>query len=412
MFQLQAMHIVTIEGVTPESGLNPVQDALAKHGGSQCGFCTPGIIMALATQHEQDHNFRFNRAGAECALSGNLCRCTGYVPIVEACESILNVDSLTISERYSAPELAEHLAFVRRETVCVPPDINNGVEILSAGDIRAALEFRRHYGKMAVVFAGATDLGVQMNHDKLHPTTILDIARIPNLDRCIIESDDRGDVLKLGALTTWSSVLETVRERVPQFAEILSRFGGDQIRRLGTVGGNIANASPSADSLPFFFVCGAKVKVRSLDRGERWIPITQLYRGYKDLAVEPDELILGAAMRLPSKDELLWLKKVSRRRDLDISTVTGAVRIQMDGELIRRAAIALGAVGPVVFRARKTERFLRGKPLDEATMRAAADVLVGEIAPIGDVRGKRQYREQLVRSMLLEFLASQPAAVA
>jgi xanthine dehydrogenase small subunit len=189
---------------------------------------------------------------------------------------------------------------------------------------------------------------------------------------------------------------------VPEFHKIVSLFGAPQIRHVGTIGGNIANASPIADSLPLLYVMYAELQLASID-GTRSVPITEFYKGYKQIALWPGELIVRVRVPLPAPGELLRLYKVSRRRDLDIASFTAAIRLRMDGELIDEAAIAFGAVGPTVIRARETEAFLRGQPLDEDTMRAAGDVAVGEIAPISDVRGAADYRYQLTRNILLKF---------
>ena len=179
-------------------------------------------------------------------------------------------------------------------------------------------------------------------------------------------------------------------------------FGAPQIRHVGTIGGNIANASPIADSLPFLYVMEAMLELRSA-AGSREVNINDFYKGYKKFDLRPGELIARVRIPLPADDELLRLYKVSRRRDLDIATFTAAIRMRLDGDTIADAAIAFGAVGPTVIRARKTEAFLRGRPFDEETMRDAGDVAIAEITPISDVRGAADYRFQLTRNILLKF---------
>jgi xanthine dehydrogenase small subunit len=185
-------------------------------------------------------------------------------------------------------------------------------------------------------------------------------------------------------------------------------FGAPQIRHVGTIGGNIANASPIADSLPFLFVMDAVLELASAD-GTRCVPITEFYQGYKKFDLRPGELIRRVRVPLPANDDILKLYRVSRRRDLDIATFTAGIRIRLDGETIAGAAVAFGAVGPTVIRARRTESFLRGRTLDEETMRQAGDVAVSEITPISDVRGAADYRFQLTRNILLKFYHEQQA---
>ena len=183
---------------------------------------------------------------------------------------------------------------------------------------------------------------------------------------------------------------------------MLQLFGAPQIRHVGTIAGNIANASPIADSLPFLFVMEATLVLAS-QSGRREVNINEFYHGYKKLELKPGELIVEVRILLPAADELLQLYKVSRRRDLDISGFTAAVRMQLDGESIKQASIAFGAVGPTVLRAKQTERFLVGEPLTLETMQTAGDIAVSEVTPIDDVRGSAEYRRQLTRNVLLKF---------
>jgi xanthine dehydrogenase small subunit len=206
----------------------------------------------------------------------------------------------------------------------------------------------------------------------------------------------------LGARASWTAIEEICKSSVPEFHKIVSIFGAPQIRHVGTIGGNIANASPIADSLPFLYVMEARLELQSA-AGTREVNINDFYKGYKKFDLRPGELITRVRVPLPAETDLLRLYKVSRRRDLDIATFTAAIRVRTDGYTIAGAAIAFGAVGPIVIRARKTESFLRGRPFDEDTMCAAGDVAIAEITPISDVRGTADFRYQLTRNVLLKF---------
>jgi xanthine dehydrogenase small subunit len=275
----------------------------------------------------------------------------------------------------------------------------------------------------ATIIAGATDIGVRINKSLTVPGTILDLNRVTELDGVAVEtvsgvrcqvsalnhSPDTGHptpdtyaALVCGARTSWTALEQVCEELVPEFHKIIAVFGAPQIRHVGTIGGNIANASPIADSLPFLYVMEAVLELRSAG-GTRSVPITEFYKGYKKLDLWPGELISRVRVPLPASDELLRLYKVSRRRDLDIASFTAAIRMRLDGETIAEAAVAFGAVGPTVIRARQTEGFLRGRALDEATMDRAGEVAVAEIAPISDVRGAADYRYQLTRNILMKF---------
>ncbi len=216
--------------------------------------------------------------------------------------------------------------------------------------------------------------------------------------------------LVLGARASWTAVEEACQSLVPQFHEIVTLFGSPQIRNVGTIGGNIINASPIADSLPFLYVMDAELELSS-SRGARLVNINDFYRGYKQLDLEPGELLTRVIVPLPKEDELLRLYRVSRRRDLDIASFTAAIRLRLDGNSIGTVRIAYGAVGPTIIRALQTEDFLRGQPFTEATMRRAGELAVDEVSPISDVRGSADYRYQLTRNVLLKFYHEQQPSV-
>jgi xanthine dehydrogenase small subunit len=413
MFQLEGTHIVTIEGLAcgrvsprlgddslgdtaPRDAVSAVQQAMIDCHGSQCGFCTPGFVVAMTGLLEERDEL--DEACLRYGLTGNLCRCTGYTPIIEAGTTVdadrhSHLDTLypaepmlsEFSQRQGQPIELQYEAADRLHVVASPCNLNEALEFLSKSPD-------------ATIVAGATDVGVRINKSMVVPAKILDLNRVAELDGVEV-ADGK---LVLGARASWTALERVCKELVPEFHKIIAVFGAPQIRHVGTIGGNIANASPIADSLPFLYVMDAVLELRSLN-GTRIVPITSFYNGYKKLDLRPGELIARVRVPLPAEDELLRLYKVSRRRDLDIASFTAAIRMRLDGETIFEAAIAFGAVGPTVIRARKTEEFLRGQTLDEVTMQQAGDVAVAEISPISDVRGAADYRDQLTRNILLKF---------
>jgi xanthine dehydrogenase small subunit len=396
MFQLDGTHVVTIEGLGDERAPGAAQQALIDCHGSQCGFCTPGFVVAMTGLLEELDCLteREWRSG----LTGNLCRCTGYTPILEAGHEIDAGHHQRLSARYPCDAMLGEFNQRRDQPILIRAQWAGAEHaLISPPNLRSALEFF-HANPDALVIAGATDVGVRINKSSVMPGAILDLNRVAELERMTIEN---GEML-LGARATWSTIERVCQNRVPEFYNIITRFGGAQIRHVGTIGGNIANASPIADSLPFLFVMDAVLELASRD-STRSVPITEFYEGYKKLDLRSGELIARIRVPLPTAEDVLRLYKVSRRRDLDIASFTAAVRLRLDGDTIEQAAIAFGAVGPTVNRARKTERFLRGRTFDELAMRSAGDVAVEEIAPISDVRGAADYRYQLTRNILLKF---------
>ncbi|BBO32709.1 xanthine dehydrogenase small subunit [Lacipirellula parvula] len=407
MFQLDGTHIVTVEGLRRDGTLNAVQQAMVDCHGSQCGFCTPGFVMAMTGLLEQQK--ALDEPTLRSELTGNLCRCTGYTPIIDSGLKCNGADHDRLAQLYpAAPMLGafastgddelrlETTSFGVQHVACSPRTLEEALDFLAMQPT-------------ATIVAGATDIGVRANKAHRLPPVILDLNRIAELEAIAV-----GDgVFRCGARASWTTLLAAFRQAAPAFARILQLFGAPQIRHVGTIAGNIANASPIADSLPFLLVMEA-VLVLASKSGRREVNINQFYHGYKKLELKPGELITEVRIPLPAESELLQLYKVSRRRDLDISGFTAAVRMQLDGDAIKQASIAFGAVGPTVMRARQTERFLVGEPLTLETMQTAGDIAVNEVTPIDDVRGSAEYRRQLTRNVLLKFYyqtQSQLAAV-
>jgi xanthine dehydrogenase small subunit len=405
LFQLDGAHVVTVEGLGSEQEPSPVQQAMIEHHGSQCGFCTPGFVVTMTGLLEERE--RLDDSSMRCGLTGNLCRCTGYTPILDAGRHVDVSQHHRMEERYPSQFMLSELAARREQNIDLTAEWDDVEHRFAAPhNLDEALQFLSKHPD-AMIVAGATDVGVRINKSLTLPKTILDLNRVAELTNVAVENGE----LVLGARASWTAIENVCRELVPEFYRIVSLFGAPQIRHVGTIGGNIANASPIADSLPFLFVMDAVLKLMSAG-GTRSVPITSFYQGYKKFDLRPGELISRVRIPLPAHDDLLKLYKVSRRRDLDIATFTAGIRLRLDGETISEAAVAFGAVGPTVIRARHTEEFLRGRAFDEETMRRAGEVAITEITPISDVRGAADYRCQLTRNILLKFYHdSQPTAV-
>ena len=396
MFQLDGTHIVTIEGLGGESNPSAVQQAMIEHHGSQCGFCTPGFVVAM-TGLLEDHDSLDDQA-MRCGLTGNLCRCTGYSPILESGRSIDTDQHQRLEEHYPSATMLSEFAPRRSQLIEVQAEWDEQQHVfVSPPNLDAALESLSRQPDATIV-AGATDIGVRINKSLKIPPKILDLNRVSELQQ-VTQTDGE---LALGARASWRAIEEICEHAAPEFHKIVSVFGAPQIRHVGTIGGNIANASPIADSLPFLHVMEAELELRSKSSARR-VNINSFYQGYKKFDLQLGELITRIRIPLPTADEQLRLYKVSRRRDLDIATFTAAIRLRLSGDTIAAAKIAFGAVGPIILRARDTEAFLQGRAFDEATMRAAADVAIAEITPISDVRGAADFRCQLTRNILLKF---------
>ncbi len=431
MFQLDGTHVITVEGLgrmpgnmpglanhglanhtgppdaverAGEGSLHAVQQAMIDCHGSQCGFCTPGFIMAMLGMHEMQG--KLDRTRLSQGLMGNLCRCTGYQAILEA--GLQSKPAEPVAARLETSGLRDDLILHAGIPVEIKTRDHEPAHWLSSPSRLAdVLEFLRKHPEATVV-AGATDLGVRANKSGGLPALLLDLNRIDELAEVKIQSPaGTSRQLIAGARASWTAIERVSAGKIPALQKMLSRFGSPQIRHVGTIGGNIANASPSADSLPFLHVAEAVLELSRVgEQGriqQREVNINDFYLGYKKVDLQPGELITGVRVPLPAEDDRLRLYKVSRRQDLDIASFTAAVRIRLEGETIASAAVALGAVGPVVLRPRQTETFLRGKRWSEETMRAAGEMAAGEITPISDVRGSAAYRGQLARNIFLKY---------
>ena len=227
---------------------------------------------------------------------------------------------------------------------------------------------------------------------------VLSLYKVPRMS--LIEK--KGSEFHIGATATWHDIEKALKNDIPEYSKLIHIFASPQIKNTGTLVGNIANASPIADGTPFLFVCGAKVVLASSD-GERTVPLTNFYKGYKELDLRKNELISKVIIPIPPKDHYLKLYKVSLRKDMDISAVTFASLGQIENGLIKNIKIAYGGVGPVVKRLPKTEALLQNKNWNENIFKEAMEQVGKEITPISDVRGSAQFRTQVSKNLLMKY---------
>ncbi len=386
LFQLDCTHVVTVEGLARGGELTPVQDAMVRCHGAQCGYCTPGFITAMAGLFE-DHAHP-TAADVRCALTGNLCRCTGYEPIIKAALEVKAQPK--IEELYPSDPILREIAVVDRE----PVRIENFAKPIH---LESAIAFKSEHPKTVIV-QGATDFGVWRNKRGFAAEALLSLDGVEGLGDVCIE----GKTLIVGGRVSLAQFESTVRDLVPELAPIMDRFGSPQIRNAGTLAGNIANASPIADTLPFLFVTNATLELTGKS-GARMIAIREFYKGYKTLDLHPDEIITRIHIPLPADGETLRLYKISKRSHLDISSFTAAMLMRRNDGRIDSIRIAYGGVAPVVLRLTKTEEFLAGRAFEKSSFVAAGEVALSEIAPISDVRGTKEYRLQLAENVLQKF---------
>ena len=398
---VQGMAVFTAADIAGADGtLHPAQRAMVECHGSQCGFCTPGFVMSLFALHRQRDGAAVSRDEALHALSGNLCRCTGYRPILDAAQTMHHWPDVPLDEAALLQKL-ELLAPDGRA-----PEADSAENFYATPRTLAELLALRAAHPRALLAAGTTDVGLWVTKQHQRFAQIIDLTRVAELRRI----ERAGDTLRIGAAATLVDAFAALAQDRPQLAPFLDRFAGLPVRVSGTLGGNVANGSPIGDSMPLLIALGATLVLAST-RGERSLPIADFYLAYRKTALVPDEVLARIDVPLPTPHEWLRADKISKRLEDDISAVCLAVALQIDGGVIRSARIGAGGVAAVPARAIQTEAALAGKPATQAVFDAAATVLAAEFEPISDMRASSAYRRTVLGNLLRRAWAqSQPGA--
>ncbi|MHB1103318.1 MAG: xanthine dehydrogenase small subunit [Devosia sp.] len=393
---LDAAHVVTIEHLSAPNGpLHPVQQAMLDFHGSQCGFCTPGIVMSLYGLWMREPYPATTEI--ERALQGNLCRCTGYSPIVRAAKAIS-----TYGEAKKDPLVAHRAAIKARVTA-----LRDGKRV-EVGEGRDRLIVPGNVDDLAEIYAaepgatlvsGATDVGLWVTKFMRDIGPMIFVGELPGLHH--IEAF--GGALKLGAAVTYAEAASVITQHFPQLNELWYRIGGDQVRNMGTVGGNIANGSPIGDTPPALIVLGAHITLRQGNE-RRDVKLKDFFIAYGKQDRRPGEFIESVTIPLLPAGEHFACYKLTKRRDEDISALCGAFRvfINEDGK-VGMARIAFGGMAATPRRAISVEEALVGKPWNAATIEAAVAAFPVDFQPISDMRASAEYRMLAARNLLRRF---------
>jgi xanthine dehydrogenase small subunit len=394
---LHGKHLITVEGLAKAGRLHPVQQALIDCHGSQCGFCTPGIIMSLFVwwQNAQMDRSLHNRQAVEIALSGNLCRCTGYQPIFNAA-----LQALTLSQ----PEFWHHnVAVIQTQLEEIHQQGSGSLNTVSTRFLiptsREELLAQRQEFPAAQLVAGATDLALEFTQQLKTPTTLIYLGNIAELQNCT----DSADALVIGAAVTYQTLTPYLTRYFPSFADLMLRLGSAQIRNQGTLAGNVANASPIGDTPPVLLAVAAKLKLRS-NHGERVIPIDDFFIAYRQTALQPGEFIESIEIPKLQPDQILKVYKISKRFDDDISAVCLGLFMQISDGIICKVRLGFGGMAAIPKRAINTEHALIGKAFDEHSLAAAQAALAQDFTPIDDVRASGKYRLAVAANLLTRAL--------
>ena len=385
--------------------LHPAQEAIAQCFGSQCGFCTPGFVMSLFGLY-QNHVAKgqtVSRAQAQVAMSGNLCRCTGYRPILDAAQAMQSLPSVPVDE-------AKVLSKIQLLAPTPPaPEVNFHANsaYLSPRSLSALLQLRAQHPQAQLV-AGCTDVGLWVTKQHRQFAQVLDITRVAELRRV----EHYPHHMAIGAAVTLTDAFAALVTDRPQLQSFAQRFAGLPVRNAGTLGGNVANGSPIGDSMPLLIALGAHVVLMRWSTGKgsnkgtiahREMPLEALYTGYRTNVMQSDEVLAWIKVPKSTTDEFSRVYKISKRFEDDISAVCLALRLGLSDGRVAQASIGVGGVAATPVRARQTEVALLGQPWTQATVQRAMQTLRAEFQPISDMRASQHYRTQVLGNLLQRF---------
>ena len=392
--QVDGAEVLTVEDLADGQRLHPVQQAMVDWHGSQCGFCTPGIVMSLFALYHQRQPATY--AGVCDSLAGNLCRCTGYRPIIEA--------ALTTCDG----EPADRFAATTAERAAALKALADGRDLF-VGDPQAFFAAPADEAGLATLYArfpratlvgGATDVGLWVTKQLRDLKQIIWLGRVAGLEAI----DEGKDSLRIGAAATLQQAAPHLARLHPDLGELMRRFGSRQVRESGTVGGNIANGSPIGDLAPALIALGARLQLRRVGAA-RVLPLEEFFLGYGKQDRHDGEYVSAIVARRLAANEVYRAFKVSKRIDEDISAVMGAFRFTLEGRSVAAARVAYGGMAPTPKRAAKTEAALVGARLDDrGSWATALAALADDFAPITDMRATAAYRSEVAANLLKKAL--------
>ena len=382
---LDGKAVISVEGLADDTP-HPVQAAMVEHHGSQCGFCTPGIVMSL---YGRAVAAKGTDAPVDEVLAGNLCRCTGYGAIIAAAQAIPSE---------AAPDVADKLAALRRETMLEleHEDVIAGVTRRWFAP-RSVDELAQTYATHpdAVIVAGATDIGLWVTKLRKPLKTLIDIGRVDELKTVTGEDG----VLRIGAGVRYVDALDSLSALYPDLGAMMRRLGSTQVRNSGTIGGNIANGSPIGDMPPALIAAGASLVLRQWNE-RRTIPLEDFFLAYGKQDRRPGEFVEAVLVPEPNSDTIFKVYKLSKRFDQDISAVCGAFAIEVQDGVVTSARIAFGGMAGTPKRATACEEVLVGQLWNPTTIDEAVAALAKDFTPLSDARASAAYRALTAGNML------------
>ena len=391
--RLHGRQLITVEEVQRRDGsLHPVQQALVEHHASQCGFCTPGITMSLLAMYEE--KVAPERETLHQYLGGNLCRCTGYRPIVDAAQNALENpqdDHFSASQK----EMAALLKKIPRQSLYLR---TKDQRYFLPSDLNDLLKLKSEYPQ-AVLINGSTDVALRVTKNYEHLPLIIDAGNVAELKK-ITKNEN---ALSIGGGVNINNIMRVVENDFPALFGICKLFGSHQIRNLATIGGSLGTASPIGDLAPVLMACKAKINVQSLS-GRREIEADAFITGYRQTLLAENEIISGVRIPCIPRGVIVKAYKISRRKELDIATLSAAFRLRRDAEnRVQEIAIIFGGMAAWTQHAKNAERFLQGKEWTREIVQQAMGHIKEEFSPISDARAGAEFRSRAAANILLKF---------
>lgn len=393
---LDGKALFTVEDLKQGSELHPVQQAMVECHGSQCGFCTPGFVMSLWDLYlrHADSTTPLQRSDINEALSGNLCRCTGYRPIIDAAQRMLELPRVS----FDRAALHATLSGLQRATSL---HYRAGQQSFFAPRTLSELLQLRASKPDATILAGSTDVGLWITKQFRQLNDIIYLDGVTALKQVSLQNY----TLQIGAAVTLDQAYQAICEYYPtELTELWQRFASRPIRHAGTLGGNVANGSPIGDSMPWLIALGAKVVLSSL-RGERQLALEDFYLAYQKKDLQADEIVSAVQIPLPAlrPHGIFRTYKLAKRFDQDISAVCAAFSASLQEGMLSEVRIAFGGMAATPKRATLTEAALENNPWNEASLEAACLALAQDFSPLSDMRASSAYRLQSAQNLLRRF---------
>jgi len=400
---LDGKELLTVESLSADGNdLHPAQEAMIDCHGSQCGFCTPGFVMSLFALYKS--NASPTRKEVDEALAGNLCRCTGYSPIVDAAREMYSAAPdrdnwlLQPGEANIGADEQERIAKLNAlstdEPLCIE---GHGRKFFSPKNIGQFAKLVTQY-PAATILAGGTDVGLWVTKQHKNPEIFIYSGNVSGLT----DLEVRDGYMDIGAAVSLTDVMAMVVEHYPSLEELFVRFASPPIRNVGTLGGNVANGSPIGDTMPALMVLATELVLRAGNE-TRLIALEDFYLAYQQTALLPGEFIERIRIPLPADSVLIQSYKVSKRFDQDISAVCGAYRLRLEHGKVAEVRIAYGGMAEIPARALQCEQALLGQQWTEDSINRAAQALDKDFSPITDMRSTSEYRSQVCRNLLKRF---------